>query len=373
MNTIDPLQLQESSLRQLERESRLMYPPASSSPAWVHNHLNSTTDYEYETEDDLYIITKSINHWMEEANMRPVPRMLFGKLWYEGELCILFADSNVGKSILAVQIGNAINAGITMHPFTVEAENQTVLYCDFELTDKQFEARYSDNYTNHYRFKPNFYRAEINPDDSELPPGFTTADEFLNASIERTIVQSRAKVIIIDNLTYLRTETEQAKEASPLMKHLKALKNRYNLSILVLAHTPKRDASQPISRNDLQGSKMLMNFCDSAFTIGESQADKSLRYIKQIKQRNTEQVYGGDNVCLCQIVKPDNFLQFDFVGYGREWDHLQRDRNELKEKLTEEVLALHHQGRSLREIGKELNIPFQKVDRLLKNAKKEAQ
>jgi hypothetical protein len=32
--------------------------------------------------------------------------MVFGTFWFEGELCILFADSNRGTSILAVQIGN---------------------------------------------------------------------------------------------------------------------------------------------------------------------------------------------------------------------------------------------------------------------------
>jgi hypothetical protein len=42
--------------------------------------------------------------------------------WYEGELCILFADSNLGKSILAVQIGNSINTGIATEPFPIEAE-----------------------------------------------------------------------------------------------------------------------------------------------------------------------------------------------------------------------------------------------------------
>ena len=34
--------------------------------------------------------------------------MLFGKFWHQRELCILFADINVGKSVLAMQIGNAI-------------------------------------------------------------------------------------------------------------------------------------------------------------------------------------------------------------------------------------------------------------------------
>jgi hypothetical protein len=87
------------------------------------------------------------------------------------------------------------------------------------------------------------------------------------------------------------------------MKHLKALKNKYGLSILALAHTPKRDLSKPITRNDLQGSKMLINFCDSSFSIGESSSDKNIRYLKQIKARNTEIIYDTENVCVCQIDK----------------------------------------------------------------------
>src|SRR3984957_15394261 len=257
--------------------------------------------------EELFTVNTA-SQWLHQASKRPVPKMLFGKFWFEGELCILFADSNLGKSILAVQIGNSINTAEPMEPFAVESDPQPILYCDFELTDKQFESRYSDNYQHHYPFRCDFYRAELNP-DSEVPKGFSNFDEYLIASLERTIVQTGVKVIIVDNLTYLRNETEQAKNALGLMKHLKALKNKYGLSMLALAHTPKRDLTQQITGNDLQGSKMLMNFCDSAFTIGQSSTDKDLRYLKQIKQRNTEQVYGYSNICLCRVNKPYNFLQ----------------------------------------------------------------
>lgn len=293
--------------------------------------------------------------------------MLFGKFWFEGELCILFADSNVGKSILAVQIGNCINSGTAMGPFVSESAAQPILYCDFELTDKQFESRYSDNYQNHYTFRNDFYRAELNP-DSEVPEGFETFDEFLIASLERTIVQTGVKVIIVDNLTYLRNETEQAKNALSLMKRLKALKNRYGLSMLTLAHTPKRDLSQQITGNDLQGSKMLMNFCDSAFTIGQSSADKQLRYLKQIKQRNTEQVYGYSNICLCRVEKPANFLQFEFTSYGNEVDHLRKASESLDESQMEQAVQLKLEGKTLRQSADIMGINFQKVDRLLKAA-----
>lgn len=204
----------------------------------------------------------------------------------------------------------------------------------------------------------------------ELPEGITSFEDYLNLALERSIIQTNAKVLVIDNITYLGNENEQAKDALPLMKHLKALKSKYSLSILVLAHTPKRDMTQAITRNDLQGSKMLMNFCDSAFTIGESHNDKNLRYIKQIKQRNTEQLYGADNVCLFAINKPHNFLQYDFVSYGQEWEHLVTHKDGLKEADILKAVELKQQGKTLREIGRELGVSFQKADRLIKAHKK---
>jgi archaellum biogenesis ATPase FlaH len=317
--------------------------------------------------NDSVLMVRDANYWMQEASQTAIPLMLFGKFWHQGEVCILFADSNLGKSILAVQIADAITKGTGIAPFEVEAPAQPVVYCDFELTDKQFEARYSDDYTNHYQFNQNFLRGKINS-DIELPNGFNDFDEYLIHDLERCVVATNAKVLIIDNLTYLRNETEQAAGALPLMKQLKNLKNKYDLSILVLAHTPKRDLSQPITRNDLQGSKMLMNFCDSAFTIGESNADNSMRYLKQIKQRNTEQVYGDSNICLCRISKPGNFLQYEFVSFGEEWQQLMRKKGNTNEELTAKAVDLNARGYSLRDIGNELNISHQKADRLLKAA-----
>ncbi|WP_217452017.1 AAA family ATPase [Mucilaginibacter humi] len=191
-----------------------------------------------EKSDDLFKV-RSANTRLKEASTHEVPKMLFDKFWYEGELCIMFADSNLGKSILAVQIANSINNGCAIGPFDLEADRQEVLYYDFELTEKQFEARYSVDFAQHYIFRDDLYRAQLN--DMELPEGFTNFNQYLSHRLERYINQTKAKVIIIDNITYLGTENEQAKDALPLMKQLKALKNKYGLSILVLAHTPKRD------------------------------------------------------------------------------------------------------------------------------------
>lgn len=307
---------------------------------------------------------KTANEWIEEAKSRPIPKMLFSQLWYEGELCILFADTNLGKSILAVQIGNSISKGEQIKNFEIQTKKQPVLYFDFELSDKQFQNRYSKDYTDNYSFDDNFLRVEINP-DLELPKDLTF-DDYLILSIEKSILSSISKVLIIDNLTYLKSDNEKAKEALPLMKKLKELKTKYSLSILILAHTPKRDLSKPITRNDLQGSKMLMNFCDSSFTIGESNQDKQIRYIKQIKQRNCEQVFDADNVCVCQISKEYNFLQFEFVGLGNEREHLKQYTEKDKNNIISQVKELSQQGKSQRVISSELRISLGAVNKYLK-------
>lgn len=314
---------------------------------------------------------KTCNEWIEQAKNRPIPQMLFGEFWFEFELCILFADTNLGKSILAVQIANSISQGEYISGFLLEAKKQPVLYLDFELGDKQFENRYSVNFEYHYFFDENFIRAEINP-EAETPEKFDSFEHYLSFSIEKSIQETGAKILIIDNITYLRTETERAKDALPLMKQLKALKRKYELSILAIAHTPKRDLSKPITRNDLQGSKMLINFCDSSFAIGESSTEKSLRYLKQIKARNTEVVYDSENVCICQIEKPNNFLQFAFIDYSTEQEHLKQLSATDKEQLESNIIDLKAERPelSLRQIADKLGTNQMKVKRTLERIEK---
>lgn len=303
------------------------------------------------------------NEWIEQAKNRPIPKMLFSEFWFEGELCILFADTNLGKSILAVQIADSISRGENVKGFQLEARKQPVLFLDFELSDKQLENRYSIDYEQHYSWDANFIRIEINP-DADFPAG-QSFEDYLNESLELAIKNTGAKVIVIDNITYLRNDNEKAKDALPLMKHLMALKRKYGLSILVLAHTPKRDSSKPLNQNDLQGSKMLINFCDSAFAIGASSQDGQLRYLKQVKQRNTEQIFDSDNVCICQINKPFNFLQFELLSFGTELEHLKQRTNEEKEGTAQKVMELNRQGKSLRQIGTELGISHMRASRIL--------
>jgi DNA-binding CsgD family transcriptional regulator len=101
---------------------------------------------------------------------------------------------------------------------------------------------------------------------------------------------------------------------------------------------------------------MLINFCDSAFALGESQQGRSLRYLKQIKARNTEVVYDEDNVCICQIVKHGNKLMMEKLGYGPEEAHLRRLSEEEQLSKASQAKQMKEEGQSNMEIARMLGV-----------------
>lgn len=319
---------------------------------------------------------KKINNRIEEAKERPLPKMLFGEFWLEGELCILFADTGKGKSILAVQIAESIARGEAIAPLQMTGKPQTVLYFDFELSEKQFEMRYAadpeegeDFLQDHYQFSDNFYCAEIDV-DGDFPDDFATFEEYMRMEIRKMIIELQAKVVIIDNITYLRGANDTARHSIPLMRELKRLKKELGLSILVLAHTPKRSMTRNLTVNDLQGSKVLSNFADNVFAIGQSSIDSSFRYIKHIKPRSTEMLYDSSNVLVGEIRKWDgNFLTFRFHRFSPESDHLTKEPNPLIQSRAELVRDMTERGMTQRETAAALGISIGSVNRYLQMTK----
>ena len=181
--------------------------------------------------------------------------------------------------------------------------------------------------------------------------------------------EHQSKILIIDNVTFLKTQsTDTAKEALPLMNALISLKRKYGLSILALAHTPKRNSANPITINDLAGSKHLGNFADSIFALGNSYALPNTRYIKQIKARATEIIYGADNVIVCGLEKNFNLLRFVAHNTQSEHLHLRRITEDEMDGLDLQIIALYNENPNLpeREIARQLNTNNTRVSRVLK-------
>ncbi len=331
-----------------------------------------------------------------EPDYRDVPAQpLFGDLVRTGELTILFADTGLGKSILAIQIADAITKGtnaigartpssvlnsssaysqLTTHNSQLlpnASEPISTMYVDFEMSKSQAAERYSagfdgENYIDKYEFPGLLQRAF--PDwTGAIPEPFKSYAEFAGWSIRQDVHRLDIQFLIVDNISWL-TSGQGPREATKLMKTLKMLKDDERIGILVLAHTPKRLSSGYLTVSDLAGSKSIANFADNIFALGRSKRDPELRYLKQIKQRNAPVTYGEDNVIVCRLEKHHNFPRFEIVDLAHERTHTLRsltDPGYNREKIIDQCHQLTKIGWPQRKIADHLNISLTTVNRYL--------
>ena len=237
------------------------------------------------------------------------PREVFGKYIHEGELCVLFGDSNAGKSILANDIAFFVSGGGHQWPDMVSPNIQS-LYIDMEMTGKQFASRYGN-------------AAEY------IPDGYSRAEVCMNTTddkwsfIKTQIISMQGskdapKFIVIDNITNGFGSIFSAKRMLSLIAEMKTMKDRFGLTILLIAHCPKRNKAKPITQDSMGGSKMILNFVDSAFAVGTSVQDESVRYVKQIKTRESEK----ESLVMTVRIKDEPYLSFQYIDHTCEETHI---------------------------------------------------
>ena len=357
----------------------------------------------YSATPDL-LCAKPVSFWLEIGRRCPRQEQLFGPFWLKGELCILFARTGVGKSVLAMQIAESLARGIPLPPF--EGENaprvppQRVLYIDFELNCDQLAMRYSrisedrTKFDAFYEFSTQFFRAEMSWNGC-VQEGYDGFSDMFFTCLDEHVRDSEATVLIIDNITFLDTSaTSNVNVALNVMRKLVELKKLWHISILVLAHTPKRRRSHPLTEHDLQGSINIANFADSMFAMETSRTGDEIRYLKQIKTRTGRKQHGHTNVAAFSLQKfdfaaeqgivqnterepYDNFLGMKFKNFDHESEHLaiprhqaQRQTSTSKDKTSviENAKRLAAEGKSSRKIAAELKIPQRTALRYIKTA-----
>lgn len=297
---------------------------------------------------------KKANDWIKDSRERPDPRSFFHGLIVEYECTVIFASSGVGKSIFVTQIAEEI------------AWREPLLFIDLELADKQFQMRYTDPVTNQvHMFPDNFERAEIDP---ELIVGEDLEEAILD-SIEDSAKRG-IQFFVLDNITFACNDSEKGATAGQFMMKIIRLKKKYHLTIIVIAHTPKRRGYEPITQNDLAGSAKLINFFDAGIAIARSAKDPNLRYVKQVKVRTGEYKYDSENVILYKLQQIQGYTQFVFQDYVQESTQL-REKNEFTEaEDLQELVDLKAQNKTVRQIADETGFSPTTVHRKLKKAEK---
>jgi hypothetical protein len=349
------------------------------------------------------LLARPASDWVDIAVRTPPSGQLFGPFWRDEELSVMFGGTGTGKSVLAIQIAESLARGFRLPPFAEdnlpECEPQRVLYLDFELNLRQFATRYAivesgeAAFGSRYEFSRNLVRAEMYWNGQVLE-GYSGFSDMFFSDLANLVAANEITAVVVDNITFLdRASTSNANTALNIMRSLQHLKQEQLISILVIAHTPKRRPWMPLTELDLQGSINLANFADSIFAIGRSRVSPDIRYLKQVKTRSGRPEHTADNVLLFSLEKFDfaacrnsneegreerrDFLGFRFIGFAGEDEHLDKVQPELtdarrRHKYGRDVVRhakkLANEGMNKTRIAATLGIPRSTVRRYLVNA-----
>ena len=304
------------------------------------------------------------NEILKETRNLPELCKLFGECWVEGEICVLVGDTNVGKTILAMQIALCIADpvhyahSICSKQFSVTSEPQMVLFFNFELSKRKIRARFTEGQSEF-----------IFPDNFRII-SFLDYTKNFKKGIEGFIKKTGAKVIIIDNLSRFQAygySIENSDDAVKLIQWFESLQKDYDLSILLVHHPAKKKPYYPWSINDLSGSKKIANMIRSCIALGDDiSGAKNERYLVQLKVTDTDYVFTKDNVATWTIDKTNNRLQMQYVGQGKTEMSCLKINTESTVDRNETILRLWEEGLSLRDIANRCGLSHEQVRNIVK-------
>lgn len=205
---------------------------------------------------------------------------LYEPFVYPGELTFCFGPSNVGKTLWMWQVA-----------LDVVRHGGKSLYFDFEMTLPQLKHRYEK-----IEFPSNFLY--IGKDSYRIDENKNRLDHIRDFILNE-IAHHKPDLITIDTITSLEGEADTSKrsEAVKIVRMLQGIRDKHpTLAVHVSGHLRKGASGHggyhQIFLEDLLGSGGFTQLFDAAYVVNyvkpETEADISLRYIKQVKVRSAQ-------------------------------------------------------------------------------------
>ncbi len=295
-----------------------------------------------------FISVDSFNDFVAEGKRLETPVELIPHVIVAHETTILFGDTGLGKSTLAMQMA-----------CEVAGQGKRVLYVNFELSQQQWAMRYPTKVFPATLFISNIDYSKMH----DVTDQSMILDEIQRISLEKDI-----EVVVIDNLTNLCINSKEGSEAGNIMLKLLSLRMVHNWTMIILAHVPKRKPGDPLTLNDLAGSKIVSNLADNVVGVNKSKKDKNMRYLIQLKFRSFPIELDYKNVQELTMTTANGWLHFEYGGYDEERAHLPRSRDEKAELERDIVRELKEpNGLSYRDIADKLDTSISTISRVAKN------
>lgn len=306
----------------------------------------------------------------------PPQTRLLGNFLHAGEFACLFGRPGLGKSLLSLDLLRSLATG---EEFASRGNKDALSLLPNELPPSRvgwLDLENSDR-TTKSRLRPNesdsILRYTLTGEDLEEGENFIV--RLFEELRERTR-EERFVLWVLDNLSELTGEhagAEQQQTAALIVREAKRFNYETGCAFLIVAHAIK-DQTGTLDLHHLQGSAKFGRSFESVFAIGGpvdgvNKEGKQVRYLKQVKTRNSNKL---PRVLGLEIVQGED----GSLGFERreghdcselEWLHQHEPkktslRSDLSEK-DRDILELLSEGKTGAEIVGELGVHRVEVTR----------
>ena len=218
------------------------------------------------------------------STFKELPIPIVDSLLYEKDILGIAGSTNVGQSVFSLQLSTCIAMGVPFMTFNIPKPKR-VMHVQFELKDEGFarlikvtsQTLLEQCPVEAHRFEENCVFLSSGQRDL-----FTDKYDAIEANLRHTAVD----VLVIDNLnTSVGVDVSKNEMAMEVLRKLINLKQKYNLSIIMVSHHKKIDVPAPIDISQMLGGSAYTNSLDFICQLANTKRAEGIKVMKITKVR----------------------------------------------------------------------------------------
>ena len=220
-----------------------------------------------------------------------MPEPIIEDLFFEKDIMGLAGGTNVGKSVMSLQLSTCLALGVPFLGFRIPKARK-VMHVQFELKDESFKQlieRTAMHFVDKYPVEAERFEQNLSILSSGQNNVFTDKWEEMDANL----TFDPCDVLVVDNL-YTSTNKNVSKndDVMDLLRTMVNLKNKHKVAILIVSHHKKLGEATPLDVSQMLGGSAYTNHLDGIVQLASSQRLPGLKVMKITKVRSQNDLHG---------------------------------------------------------------------------------
>ncbi len=199
-----------------------------------------------------------------------MPEPIIDDLFFEKDIMGLAGGTNVGKSVMSLQLSTCLALGVPFLGFRIPKPRK-VMHVQFELKDESFKQlieRTAMHFVDKYPVEAERFEQNLSILSSGQDNVFTDKWEEMDANL----TFDPCEVLVVDNL-YTSTNKNVSKndDVMDLLRTMVNLKNKHKVAILIVSHHKKIGEASPLDVSMMLGGSAYTNHLDGIVQLASSQ------------------------------------------------------------------------------------------------------